>query len=175
MTPDFSAPVGGLRIARVQRWVIALAVLLALTGAMLLVRADLEKVHVALLFLLVVLLGSAIDGSALGLTLAGLAFFFFDFFFLPPYNTLGLTNPLDWLVLASFLVTSIVAAQLLAHAQRRTQDARARALEVQRFSALGAETLNAAEPKQALAAIAEVIRATLGVDSCDIYVHRGDK
>ena len=48
------------------------------------------------LFLLVVLVGSAIDGNALGLTLAGSAFFLFDFLFLPPYCTLGLTNPLDW-------------------------------------------------------------------------------
>jgi two-component system, OmpR family, sensor histidine kinase KdpD len=138
---------------------------------MLLVRSQLEKAHVALLFLLVVLIGSAVDGSELGLTLAGCAFLLFDFLFLPPYNTLGLTNPLDWLVLGSFLVTSIVAAQLLAHAQRRTREALARTLEVQGFSKLGAETLNAAEPVQALAAIAEVIRAHLDVDSCDIYVH----
>lgn len=158
---------------RVQRWVIALVALLALTGAMLLVRSDLEKAHVALLYLLVVLIGSSIDGSALGLTLAGGAFLLFDWFFVPPYSTLGVTNPLDWLVLASFLVTSIVAAQLLAQAQRRTQEAHARTLEVERFSTLGAETLNAAEPVEALAAIAEVIRATLAVDSCDIYVHRG--
>jgi two-component system sensor histidine kinase KdpD len=169
-TTDSGVPAG-----RVQRWVMAFLVLFAVTGAMLLVRSQLEKVHVALLFLLVVLIGSAVDGSALGLSLAGFAFLLFDFLFLPPYNTLGLTNPLDWLVLGSFLVTSIVAAQLMAHAQRRTQEARARTLEVERFSTLGAETLNAAEPEQALSAIAEVIRATLSVDSCDIYVHRGDK
>ncbi|MBK5187475.1 MAG: DUF4118 domain-containing protein [Gemmatimonadaceae bacterium] len=161
------------RATRVRRWIIALVALLALTAAMLLVRADLEKAHVALLFLLVVLIGSAVDGSALGLTLASSAFLLFDWFFVPPYNTLGVSNPLDWLVLASFLVTSIVAAQLLAHAQRRTKEALARTIEVERFSTLGAETLNAAEPIEALSAIAEVIRATLSVDSCDIYAHRG--
>ena len=164
---------GKSRSGRAQRWAIAFVALFALTGAMLLVRSQLDKAHVALLFLLVVLIGSAIDGSALGLTLAGCAFLLFDFLFLPPYNTFGLTNPLDWLVLGSFLVTSIVAAQLLEHAQRLTREAHARTLEVERFSTLGAETLNAAEPVQALVAIAEVIRATLDVDSCDIYVHRG--
>jgi two-component system, OmpR family, sensor histidine kinase KdpD len=171
------APISGtdLHIGRIQRWAISFLVLFAVTGVMLLVRADLEKVHVALLFLLVVLIGSAVDGSALGLSLAGSAFLLFDWFFLPPYNAFGLRNPLDWLVLGSFLVTSIVAAQLMAHAQQRTQEARARTLEVERFSTLGAETLNAAEPAQALLAIAEVIRATLGVDNCDIYVHHGDK
>ncbi len=164
---------GGARTSRVQRWVTAFVVLAALTGAMLLVRSELEKAHVALLFLLVVLVGSSIDGSALGLTLAGLSFILFDWFFVTPYNTLGVTNPLDWLVLVSFLVTSIVAAQLLADAQRRTKEALERTREVERFSALGAETLNAAEPVEALAAIAEVIRGTLSVDSCDIYVHGG--
>jgi two-component system sensor histidine kinase KdpD len=118
-------------------------------------------------------MGSAFDGSALGVTLAVSAFLLFDWFFVPPYDTLAVTNPLDWLVLASFLVTSIVAAQLLALAQRRTKEALARTIEVERFSTLGAETLNAVDPVDALTSIAELIRATLSVDSCDIYVHRG--
>jgi two-component system sensor histidine kinase KdpD len=163
----------GTKTTRIQRWVIAFVVLAALTAAMLAVRAELDKAHVALLFLLVVLVGSSIDGSALGLTLAGCAFLLFDWFFVPPYNTFGVTNPFDWLVLVSFLITSVVAAQLLAHAQRRTDEALARTREVERFSTLGAETLNAADPVEALKSIAEVIRATLSVDSCDIYVHRG--
>jgi two-component system, OmpR family, sensor histidine kinase KdpD len=161
------------RATRVQRWAVSFVVLFALTGAMLLVRSELDKAHVALLLLLVVLMGSSFDGSALGVTLAVSAFLLFDWFFVPPYDTLDVRNPLDWLVLVSFLVTSIVAAQLLARAQRRTQEALQRTIEVERFSTLGAETLNAADPVDALTAIAEVIRATLSVDSCDIYVHRG--
>jgi len=162
------------RPARAVRWALAFVVLFTLTAAMLLVRSELDSAHVALLYLLVVLIGSSVDGRALGLTLAVGAFLLFDWFFIPPYGTLGVTNPLDWLVLASFLVTSIVAAQLLAISQRRTKEAQARTLEVERFSTLGAEALNAADPVDALTAIAEVIRATISVDSCEIYVHRGD-
>ena len=160
--------------ARAARWAIAFVVLFALTGAMLLVRSDLERTHVALLYLIVVLIGSAVVGRALGVTLSVCAFLLFDWFFIPPYDTLNVSNPLDWLVLASFLITSIVAAQLLAISQRRANEAHARALEVERFSMLGAEALNAADPVDALTAIAEVIRATLSVDSCEIYVHRGN-
>jgi two-component system sensor histidine kinase KdpD len=162
------------RTARVVRWALAFVVMFALTGAMLLVRSDLDRTHVALLYLLIVLIGSSVDGRALGVTLAVCAFLLFDWFFIPPYDTLGVTKPLDWLVLASFLVTSIVAAQLLAISQRRAKEAHARTLEVERFSTLGAEALNAADPVDALTAIAEVIRATLSVDSCEIYVHRGN-
>lgn len=175
LTADMQITVGtSIRPSRAVRWALAIVVLFALTAAMLLVRSELDRTYVALLYLLVVLTGSSVDGRALGVTLAVSAFLLFDWFFIPPYGTLGVTNPLDWLVLASFLVTSIVAAQLLAISQRRAKEAQARTLEVERFSTLGAEALNAADPVDALTAIAEVIRATLSVDSCEIYVHRGD-
>ena len=47
------------------------------------------------------------------------------------------------MVLAAFLITSVVAAQLLNRAQERAEAARQRAVEVERLAALGAETLNA--------------------------------
>ncbi len=71
----------------------------------------------ALVFLLLVLGASAAGGRLLGMTTALAAFLAFDWFFLPPYNTLLVRNPFDWLVLFAFLVTSIVAAQLLYRAR----------------------------------------------------------
>ena len=154
-------------------WAVALLTLAVTTTTMLSVRQHLDKAHVALVYLLVILLGSALGGRALGLTLSGLAFLCFDLAFLPPYSTIVVENPLDWLVLGVFLITSVVAAELLARAQRGTEQALARTAEVERLSALGAETLNAARPEDALAAIAEVIRSTLGVDTCDVYALMG--
>lgn len=75
------------------------------------------EAHVALVFLLVVLGTSAWGGRVVGVSVAVAAFLLFDWFFLPPYNTLRLTNPLDWIVLAVFLITSVVAAQLLYRAR----------------------------------------------------------
>jgi two-component system sensor histidine kinase KdpD len=73
-----------------------------------------------LLLLLVVLGGSAAGGRALGIALAGAAFLVFDVWFLPPYNTLRINDPFDWIVLLTFLVTGIVGAQLLE--RRRSED-----------------------------------------------------
>lgn len=80
-------------------------------------RSQLDEAHVALVFLLVVLGASAAGGRALGVTIAVAAFLIFDWFFLPPFNTLAVQNPLDWLVLVAFLITSAVAAQLLYRAR----------------------------------------------------------
>ena len=146
-------------------WLLTLALA---TTVMWVLRDDLDKAHVALVFLILVLGGSATGGRALGLSLAALAFFAFDGVFLPPFGTLAVRNPLDWLVLLSFLVTSLVATQLLNRAQERAVTAQRRASEIERLSILGAETLNAGVATDALAAIAEVIRSTLAVDHCDI-------
>jgi two-component system sensor histidine kinase KdpD len=159
-----------LRTPRLGQWVLWLGAVLAATLAMYLVRSSLDKVHVTLAFLLLVLGASAAGGRVLGLTVAGLGFLCFDFFFLPPYNTLTITNPLDWLVLVAFLVTSAVATQLLYRANATAEAATARAIEVDRLAALGAETLNAADAYEALRAIAGVIRTSVDADECDLYV-----
>ncbi len=152
-----------------RAWLLAALALAAATVGMLIVRSSLDKAHVALVYLLIVLGASAVGGRTLGITLAAVAFLLFDFFFLPPYHTLVLRNPIDWLVLFAFLATSIVAAQLLDRAQDRAAAAERRAAEVGRLAALGAETLNAGRAEDALGAIAEVIRSTLDVDSCELF------
>jgi len=98
-------------------WLLAFAALAAAALALFAVRPELGEAHVALVFLLVVLGASAAGGRSLGITIAFAAFLVFDWFFLPPYNTLLLRNPFDWLVLIVFLITSVVAAQLLYRAR----------------------------------------------------------
>ena len=151
-------------------WLGWFAALVVVGATMLTVRSRLDKVHVALIFLLVVLGGSSAGGRMLGLTLAFAAFLGFNYFFLPLYLTFALNDPLDWLVLLTFLITSIVAAQLLYRATSTAEAATARAAEVDRLATLGAETLNLARPEDALRAILDVIRTTLAVVSCDVMV-----
>ena len=160
--------------SRAARWIAAIALLCVATIAMYFVRASLDKAHVVLVYLLIVLGASASGGRALGLSVAGLGFLFFDFVFLPPYNTFTITNPLDWLVLFAFLVTSAVATQLLYRANATAAAATQRAIEVDRLAALGAETLNAADADEALGAIADVIRTSLGAAECDIHLLEAD-
>jgi two-component system, OmpR family, sensor histidine kinase KdpD len=151
-------------------WLIWMGTLAAVTAAMLAVRPNLEKAHVALAYLLLVLIASARAGRTLGIALSVLSFVCLNFFFVPPFHSLVVMHPLDWLVLAAFLVTGIVASQLLARAQDEATIARDRAVEVDRLSALGAEALNAPRPAAALVTIAEVIRSTLQVARCEIFV-----
>jgi two-component system sensor histidine kinase KdpD len=151
-------------------WLLSFLALALVTGALLLLRGTLGKAHIALAYLLVVLGGSAAGGGVLGVALSAAAFLCFNYLFLPPYATLVIADPLDWLVLVAFLVTGIVAAQLLSRAQQRAELARRRTQEVERLASLGAETLNVGRAEDALVAIAGVIRGALGVARCEILV-----
>src|SRR5829696_5618637 len=159
----------------VRSFLLWLGALALVTVAMLTVRARLDKVHVALGYLLVVLGAGASTGRRVGVTLSLIAFLCFNFFFLPPYHSLVVAQPLDWIVLVAFLVTGIVAAQLLARARADAALARQRTAEVDRLSAVGAEALNAGRAEDALTAIAEVMRATLHVAHGEVFVPGGSE
>ncbi len=151
---------------RILRWAL---ITMVVTVLLLLARAHLEKTHVALAYLLLVLAGSAQAGQRVGLSLSAATFLLFDWYFLPPYGTLTLTNPWDWMVLVSFLVVSVTAAHLLNRLQVEARTAQLLAADVDRFASLGAASLGVARAEQALASIAEVMRTTLHLGECRIH------
>lgn len=140
------------RVRSVRTAVFAAAALAVSTFGMLAARPILGEVHIALILLLVVLGASAAGGRALGLAVAAASFIVFDVFFLPPYGTVRVANPLDWLVLVAFLTTSIVAAQLLYRAQEQARAAQERAAEVDRLATHAAALREADRLKDALLA-----------------------
>ena len=111
-------------------------------------------------------------GGGSDFALAGVAFLLFNWFFLRPYGTLRINDPLDWSILVAFVAVSAMAAQMLHRLQHEAVVARQRAEEVNQFAALGAETLNVARSEDALRAVAETIRANLHLAACEI--HAGD-
>lgn len=155
--------------ARWLRWVCWVGVLGIATLLLFALRERLDKAHVVLAYLLVILAGSVADGRRLGFTLSGVAFLLFNWFFLPPYNTFLIANPLDWLVLIAFLTVSAIAAQMLHRLQAEADAARRRAAEVDRLASLGAETLNVGRADEALIAIATMMQSTLHIDTCRIH------
>ncbi len=113
--------------ARPLLWLGSLLAAAGVTLAMLAFREQLDKAHVALVYLLVVLGSSASGGRTPGLVLAVLTFLCFNFFFLPPYYNVLITHPLDWGVLGAYLVTATVASQLLFRARSQAEAAAAKA------------------------------------------------
>lgn len=153
-------------------WLIWLGALGALTLAFVAIRGRIDRVHVALAFLLIVLGGSASGGRRLGRTLAVLAYLAFHFFFIEQFDSLVMANPMDVVVLVAFLITALIAERLVTEARSQADAARLRADEIERIASLGAETLSVGRADEAVRTITEVIRSSLGVDRCEIIPAR---
>ncbi len=115
---------------RAALWALWLAILAVATAALVALRGSLDKAHVTVLFFIVVLGASATGGRALGFAVSGLAFLAFDFFFLPPYNTLALRDPRDGIVLAGFGVAAFLTGQLFWRVRREAAESQRRAEEL---------------------------------------------
>lgn len=112
---------------------VAAAVVAALTAALKLLGGGVNSTTVALALLLAVLFIAARMESGPALVASVLAAFCFNFFFLPPFGTLHISEPENWVALTAFLLTAIVAGQLSTRARRRAEEAEAGRLEIERL------------------------------------------
>ena len=88
------------------------------------------------LFLVAILLIATKGGLVESTVASVVAMLCFNFFFLPPVETLTIADPQNWVALFAFLATSLTASQLSARAKRRTVEAEERRGEVERLYAL---------------------------------------
>jgi two-component system, OmpR family, sensor histidine kinase KdpD len=85
--------------------------------------------------LITILLIAASWGMAESLLAAMAASLCYDYFFLPPMGW-GIAEPENWVALAAFLLSSFVVSNLSNRARRRTAEARAGQIEMERLYAL---------------------------------------
>jgi K+-sensing histidine kinase KdpD len=137
-------------LRRARSWLLWIGMLLAVTAALVSVRDSVDQVQVALLYLLVVLGGSASGGRTLGLGLAFSCFLLIDYYLQTPFDTFSIDKLHDWLVLLAFLVTATVATQLLARANAEADAARQHAEEIDRLAAERVHLVAEAEHAEAL-------------------------
>ena len=91
----------------------------------------------AALSLLLAILGISTGwGLAEAMVASIVAVLGFNLEFLPPIGTLTIQDPQNWVALLAFLVTAVTASQLSVRARRRTAEAEARRLEMERLYAL---------------------------------------
>ena len=88
---------------------------------------------VALTLLLVVLAVALRYGSRPAIAAAVLGMLCFNFFFLPPFHTLTIADPENWVALGVFLLTAITVGQLSARARRRADEAETKQREIERL------------------------------------------
>lgn len=110
---------------------VALAAVAGLTAVMLPFRAHLTVATPALVLVVPVVLGVSLGGEPAGglpagVTAVAAGFVAWDFFFIPPYGTLSVGHPEDWLALVVYVVVMLVVARVVAVLQEARALARRR-------------------------------------------------
>lgn len=101
----------------------ALSGVVAVTSILVPFRDGINTTIVALALLLVTLLVATIFGSRPAFLSSFLGVLTFNFFFLPPYHTLTIADPQNWVALAVFLIVAVTVGQLSAKARNRAEEA----------------------------------------------------
>jgi two-component system, OmpR family, sensor histidine kinase KdpD len=145
-----------------QRTILGIVVTLATLGALLALllpfRAHLSIAMPALVFVLPALVGTVIGGFWVGAVGAIAGFLAYDWFFLPPYNTLTVRSPQNWITLAVYVVVVLIAAQVVAQLRRARQEALRRDEESRRLYELSQALIGDLTLAQLLTHIVETVQ-----------------
>ena len=153
-------------------YILALAAITLSTVVFLPGRDVFAKGQWALLYLLVILLVASAAGPGPALLAAVLAFFAWNFFFLPPYHTLQIRDPKDWLALAAFLVVGVIVGALAGRMRDREAAARAREQESAALNRLSAAVVSQTTTEQMAETCLGEIVDLLGARSAALYVEQ---
>lgn len=104
-------------------YVTAILGVVAITAALEPFHFQISVTTVALTLLMVVLFVATFWGSRPAFVASILGMLCFNYFFLPPFGTLAITDPENWIALGAFLVTALTTGQLSSRAKRRAEEA----------------------------------------------------
>jgi two-component system sensor histidine kinase KdpD len=114
---------------RFWQYLLALVLIASITAIFLALRETLDITLVALLYLIPLGLITAFWGLGPGIISALIAFLAFNYFFIKPYFTFTVHQPIDVVILVVFLIVAIVISQLVGRAQSGLAAATARERE----------------------------------------------
>jgi two-component system sensor histidine kinase KdpD len=163
------------RAGDATRLAAAVAAVAALTAGL---RAGLQLTNptiAALLFLLVVLVTAATSRLAVAVATSIVADLALNYFFMPPFLTLTIADPQNWVALFVFLAVSIVASNLSLAARTRAQEAMARRDELTRLFDLSRDVLLTTETGDAIVALARFVARRFELRHVAICLPRDDQ
>lgn len=92
-------------------------------------RQTLPLQIVTLLYLVPVVISSALWGMPAGITASVLSFLLYNYYFIPPYHTLRVSHPQDFISMFVLLGVAVLISSLMARIQSHLQQAQARERE----------------------------------------------
>ena len=130
----------------------------------------LNPATVGFTFLLAVLVISAAWGLRYAIAISVAATLAYNFFFLPPMGTFTIADPQNWIALAAFLITAVIASQLAERARREALTANRRRGELERLYTFSQQMLTAENILALVNSIPRQIAMTFDAPAVGIFL-----
>jgi two-component system sensor histidine kinase KdpD len=162
------------RLTEAARW-LAVAIALAAITVVYGYCFPVNHTTVALTMLLLVLLIAGNVGLryAVGASIGGTLLF--NFFFLPPVNTLTIADTQNWVALFAFLGTAIYAAHLASRIREESDEANSRRRESEMLYRLGRQLLQQENVGQLFNYIPSAVASAFNSPAVTLYLAHGDR
>lgn len=155
------------------RWALATAITALITVALVLLHAD--AATSGILYLTLVVWAATLTRRAISIYLAVIASLLFDYYFLPPLHSLGLTGSQTWLAMIAFVVSCIVVGRVAERARSQTQHAEQRREDVERLYALSQEMMLHEDAAGLIREIPRLVEHNFALDAVLLYVRGEDR
>lgn len=140
------------------------------TALFVLGREFFAKGQWALLYLMIIVFVASVAGFRASLVASVLAFFAWNFFFLPPYDTLTIHDPKDWLSLIAFLIVGIMMGVQTSRMRAREADAIAREQETALLNRLSANLVSISSTRTMADTLLQEVETITGATSTMLFL-----
>ncbi len=146
----------------------SLAAYAGLTAVLALLLDEHQILNIALVYLLLTLVVSAVWGYWVGVAGAVVADLLVNFFFVPPLYRFTVQAPANVLALLEFLAVALFGASMLSLLRRQVRIAAARQAETAILLSVSRELAHAVSPRDAMDRLCGVVVRSLGSRGCSI-------
>jgi two-component system sensor histidine kinase KdpD len=156
-----------------MRWL--LSSLIAVLATYSLVELNADSGTSGILYLVLVVWAATLAGRALSIYLAVITSFLFDYYFLQPLHTFGISGIQSWLAMVAFVVSCVIVSRVAERARRQTQQAERRREDVERLYALSQEMMLHDDAAGLIREIPRLVEQNFALDAVLLYVRDEDQ
>lgn len=152
--------------------IVALVSVVAITAGFRLGLRLTNPTTTALTYLLVVLITAAMSRLWVAILTSVVADLCLNYFFMPPFGTLAIADPQNWVALFVFFAVSVMGSQLSAAVRDREREATARRDELGRLFDLSRDVLLTTDSKEAIWQLVRFISRRFDLDYAAVCLPR---
>ena len=163
-----------------RRWIEEGLRWLASTGVCLLITLTFVLLHATagtagIVYLVLVVWFATVAGREVSIYLAVVCSLLFDYYFLEPLHSFGVSGFQSWLSMIAFVVSCVIVSRVAERARRQTRQAEQRREDVERLYSLGQEMMLHGDAAGLVREIPRLVEQNFALDAVLLYVRDEDQ